>query len=120
MKKIFIFLMFSFVSLFAFEHLTPKTIDDKLKNKNAIVDFYAIWCPPCEVLARNLSEYDKVKPADVIIYKVDIDQHMDLAKRYNVRSLPTLVYIQDGKVIAKEVGLKDVTQLSADVMKYFK
>lgn len=120
MKKIFIFLLFSFVSLFAFEELTPQNIDEKLKNQNAIVDFYAVWCPPCKVLNKNLIEFDKVKPNDVIIYKVDIDQYMDLAKRYNVRTLPTLVYIQDGKVMGKEVGVRDVAQLSADSMKYFK
>ena len=86
MKKILFVLLFSFVSLFAFEHLSPETIDKKLEGKKAIVDFYATWCPPCKVLAKNLIEFDKVKPSDVVIYKVDIDEYMDLAKKYKVRS----------------------------------
>ena len=120
MKKIFLILIFSFISLFAFDHLSPDNIDKKLKGKNAIVDFYATWCPPCKVLAENLISFDKVKPSNVVIYKVDIDQHMDLAKRYNVRSLPTLVYFKDGKVVAKEVGIKDESELLANSKEYFK
>ncbi len=120
MKKVLIGLVFSFITLFAFEHLETNNIDEKLKGKNAIVDFYATWCPPCKVLAKNLIQFDKVKPSDVVIYKLDIDQYMDLAKKYKVRSLPTLVYFKDGKVVAKEVGIRDVNQLAANSMKYFK
>jgi len=120
MKKILITLLFSFVSLFAFEHLTADNIDEKLKDKKVIVDFYATWCPPCKIIAKNLIEYNKVKPSDVVIYKIDIDQYMDLAKRYNVRSLPTLAYFKDGKLIAKEVGVQDVDELISTSMKHFK
>lgn len=119
MKKILFIVLFSFTSLFAFDHLNPENIDEKLKGKNAVVDFYATWCPPCKVLAKNLIEFDKVKPSNVIIYKVDIDQYMNLAKKYNVRSLPTLVYIKDGEVVAKEVGIKDVKALSENMKRYF-
>jgi len=120
MKKVLITLLFSFVSLFAFEHLTPENIDEKLKDKNAIVDFYATWCPPCKILARNLIKFDKVKPSNVVIYKVDIDQHMDLAKRYNVRSLPTLVYIKNGTVVKKEVGVKDEERMMLNSINFFR
>lgn len=120
MKKIVISLIFSIISLFAFEHLESNNINEKLSGKNAIIDFYATWCPPCKVIEKNLIEYDKVKPTNIIIYKVDIDQYMDIAKRYNVRSLPTLVYVKDGKVVGKEIGIRDVSQLAASSMKYFK
>lgn len=120
MKKIFLISIFGFMSLFAFDHLNPNNIDEKLKNKNAIVDFYAVWCPPCKILAKKLIEFDKIKPSDVVIYKVDIDQHMELAKRYNVQSLPTLVYFKDGKMITKEVGIKDENELIANSKKYFR
>lgn len=119
MKKIFITLLFSFVSLFAFEHLSTDNFQEKLKGKKVIVDFYATWCPPCKVLARNLIQFDKVKSEDVIIYKVDIDKYMDLAKKYNVRSLPTLVYFDDGELVKKEVGIKNVKELTENIKKFF-
>ena len=120
MKKILILLSFSFVSLFAFEHLTPGNFDEKIKGKNVIIDFYATWCPPCKILAKNLIEFDKEKTSNVEIFKVDIDQYMGLAKKYNVRSLPTLVYFKDGKLVTKEVGIKDKQELTLNSINYFK
>lgn len=120
MKKIVISLLLSVVSLFAFEHLTVENFDKKIKDKNVIVDFYATWCPPCKVLAKNLKAYDKVKSSDVIIYKVDIDKNMNLALKHNVKALPTLGYFKNGKLVIKEVGIKDVAQLSNSTKKYFK
>ena len=120
MKKTLIVLLFSFVSLFGFEHLTPENIDEKLKDKNAIVDFYATWCPPCKILAKNLIKFDKVKPSDVVIYKVDIDQYRELATRYNIRALPTLVYIKNGTVVKKEVGIKDEERLMLNSINFFR
>lgn len=120
MKKILIVFLFSVISVFAFEHLTPQNFDEKIKGKNVIIDFYATWCPPCKILAKNLIAFEKVKPSKVEIFKVDIDQYMELAKKYNVRSLPTLVYFKDGKLVAKEVGIKDVPQLTNNSNKYFK
>ena len=120
MKKLILAMMFSAISLFGFEHLTEDNFDKKIKNKNVIVDFYATWCPPCKVLAKNLIAFDKVKSSDVEIYKVDIDQYMELAKKYKVRALPTLVYFKDGELMAREVGIRDVPQLSNNVKKYFK
>lgn len=120
MGKIVITLLFSVISSFAFEHLTVENFDKKIKDKNVIVDFYATWCPPCKVLSKNLEAYDKVKSSNVTIYKVDIDQAMDLAIKYKVRALPTLGYFKNGKFVTIEVGIKDVAQLSNSTNKYFK
>lgn len=120
MKKTVLGLLFSFISLFAFEHLTPENFQEKLKGKNAIVDFYATWCPPCKVLAKNLIGFDKLKPMDVTIFKVDIDQYKTLAIENNVNALPTLVYFKDGKMVAKEVGIQDIPQLTNSTKKHFK
>lgn len=120
MKKVLILLMFSFISLFAFEQLTPQNIEAKLKNKDVIIDFYADWCPPCRVLGKTLLEFDKVKPSNVVIYKLDITKYKDLVKKYNVKQIPTLVYVKNSKVIAKELGKKSVKQLIANSKKYLK
>lgn len=120
MKKTLIAFLLSFTSLFAFEHLTPENFQEKLKGKNVIVDFYATWCPPCKVLAKSLIGFDKLKPSDVTIYKVDIDKYKTLAIENNVNALPTLVYFKDGEMVAKEVGVKDIPQLTNSTKKYFK
>ncbi len=123
MKKIFLSLflslMFVLTPLAAFEHLSLETIDKKIEKGKFIIDFYAIWCPPCTKLAKNLEEFDKVKKVDLTIFKVDIDKQRELMKKYNVKSIPTLVYVKDGKVLATKRGKKSVEQLQENVKKYF-
>ena len=111
MKKILFILLFSFISLFAFEQLTVENFDSKIKDKNAIIDFYADWCPPCRILAKNLEDFDVSKPDDVEIFKVDIDKQMDIAKKYGVTRLPTLLYFKNGKMVKEEVGVLSSEEL---------
>ena len=74
-----------------------------LGDKPAIVDFYADWCPPCRMIAPILDEIAKETPG-IYVYKVNIDDCPDIARAYNVVSIPTLLFIPiNGKPI-KEVG----------------
>lgn len=112
MKKILVIMLFSMVSLFSYEELNMDNFDSKIKDKNVIVDFYAPWCPPCKVLANNLEDFEIVKPDNVEIYKVNIDDELTLAKKYGVSKLPTMVYFKNGKPINTYVGILDVEQLT--------
>ncbi len=120
MKRVLILFMFSIISLYAFEELNPQNIEAKLKNKNVILDFYADWCHSCKILDKTLIKFDKVKPSNIVIYKIDIMKHKDLVKKYKVRQIPTLVYVKNSKVITKELGLKSVDELISNSKKYFK
>lgn len=111
MKKIILIMLFSIISLFAYEELTVDNFDSKVKDKNVIVDFYAVWCPPCKILANNLEDFEIVKPDNVEIFKVNIDEQLVLAKKYGVTKLPTLVYFKNGKPINDYIGILSVEEL---------
>jgi thioredoxin 1 len=116
-KVILIFCLFA-SSLFAFEHLTVDNIDEKLKGKKVILDFYASWCPPCKIIAKNLETYSETKPDEITIYKVDIDDQRDLVGKFGVESIPTLLYIKDGEIKKLSVGLQSLDQINDNVNAY--
>ena len=119
MKKILILFLFTVVSLFAFEELTTENFETKIKDKNAIIDFYAVWCPPCKVLNRKLQEFEIIKPDNVEIYKVNIDEQLALAKKYKITKLPSLVYFKDGKALKTVVGIQSADELFKSSRKIF-
>ena len=119
MKKLILIFTLLTTTLFGFEHLNSSNMDKKVQKGDYIVDFYASWCPPCKVISKNLKSYDKNKSDEVTIYKVDIDQQRALANQYNIKSLPSLVYIRNGEVQALEVGLRSVEELKLDIKKHF-
>ena len=69
-----------------------------------IVDFYADWCGPCKMIAPALEEIAGELAGRVKIAKVNVDEQPGLAQRYNVQSLPTLLYFQKGEVVNQTIG----------------
>lgn len=120
MKKIVFGFLFCVVSLFAYEELTIDNFESKIKGKNVVIDFYAVWCPPCKILAENLDDFNTIKPSNVEIYKVNIDNELVLAKKNGVSKLPTLLYFKDGKLVKETVGIlspKELLQTTEQVFK---
>ena len=69
-----------------------------------IVDFYADWCGPCKMIAPALEEIAGELTGRVKVAKVNVDEQSALAQRYNVQSLPTLLYFQNGEVVSQVIG----------------
>jgi len=118
MKKILAILLFSITSLFAFENLTADNFDQKISNKNVIIDFYYSWWPACDALGKSLTKYNTSKQDNVTIYKVNLEEESLLAKRFNIRSFPVMYYIKNGKIISKEHGVRSSDEIKSSVKKY--
>lgn len=87
------------------ETIQSDKFDEVISNKNlTVIDFSASWCMPCRMLKPIMDKIDE-KLEDVKIYNVDIDSSEDIAKRYRIFSVPTIVCFKEGKKIDSMVGL---------------
>ena len=75
-------------------------------DKPVLIDFYADWCGPCKMLSPIVDEVAE-ENTDIKVVKINVDNAQDLAMKYQVMSIPTLVVIKDGKEINRSVGLID-------------
>ena len=73
------------------------------ENSLVLLDFWAVWCGPCKMIAPILAEIAEERE-DVVIGKVDVDSEMELAMQFGVSSIPTLVVIKNGQPVNKAVG----------------
>lgn len=103
--------------------ITSQADFDKItsENKVVLVDFFATWCGPCQMMTPVIEEIREKaeEKKDFAVITVDIDAHPDIAAKHNVMSVPTFMFFQDGKDVdtivgaaPKEALLSKITQLS--------
>ena len=80
-------------------------------NKPVIVDFHALWCGPCKVQSPILKEIASELGERVRVIKIDIDQNKELADRYRIQSVPTLMIFKNGEIKYKQSGVHTKQQL---------
>lgn len=73
-----------------------------------LVDFFATWCGPCQMLAPVLEELDENLKGSVKIAKINVDTESDLAAEYRISSIPTLVLLKNGKPVDSAIGYRDL------------
>ncbi len=86
--------------------VTESTFDDEVtkSDKPVIVDFWAEWCGPCHAVAPVLDRIAAERPGELRVVKLNIDEEQEIAQRYGVASIPTMILFKDGEPAAAAVG----------------
>jgi thioredoxin 1 len=92
-----------------------KIIDNE---KPVLVDFYADWCGPCRMMPPVLKEIKNRMGDQVQVFKVNVDEHSDVAAHFQVSSIPTLMIFKKGQLLWREPGVKNASQLQQLLQQY--
>ena len=101
------------------QHLTEKDFDEVVINYEgvALVDFWATWCGPCKMIAPIIEELSEEMP-NIKVAKVDVDENENLANKYEISSIPTLMIFKGGKLVETLVGFMPKDSLKSTLEKY--
>jgi len=101
-------------------HLSTATFDETVGSTEeaVLVDFWAEWCGPCKMIAPILAEVAGEQQGKVKVMKVNVDEQPDLARRFDVMSIPTLILFKDGAPAKRLVGARGKGQLLSDLADY--
>ena len=87
------------------KEFTDANFDELLSsNKVVVADFWATWCGPCKAMGPSIDELATEYEGKALIGKVDVEENNDLAEKYAIRSVPTIIFFKDGEMVDKQVG----------------
>jgi len=89
------------------------TFDDVVLKAEgiAVVDFWAPWCGPCNTMAPGLEAFAAANPGKVKVFKLDVDDNPKIAERYEIRSIPTIIFFREDEILETNVGAMSETSL---------
>jgi thioredoxin 1 len=100
--------------------LTDATFDEEVKASEVpvLVDFWAEWCGPCKMISPVLEEIAEEQAGKVRVGKINIDDNLDVTRRFDVLSIPTLILFKDGEPLVRLIGAKPKSQLVEEISAY--
>ena len=96
------------------EIINDQNFEEKVlqSSKTVLVDFFADWCGPCQMMAPIVEELAAEKP-EIQVYKVNVDQSPDTARKYGIMSIPTFIVFKNGAPVKQELGAMSKDRLAA-------
>lgn len=98
--------------------LTKDNFASEMSSGVYLVDFWAEWCGPCQMMLPILKDFAEKAPAWVKVWKVNVDNEPELAWQFGIRSIPTLMIFKDGKIVDTMVWVKKKEELQSSISKY--
>ena len=99
---------------------TMKNFEELIKGDvPVLVDFYATWCGPCRMMMPIINDLERRVGDKARFVKVDVDENEELALRYNVQSVPTLIIFKRGQVVWRESGVRKAHLLEHILCKFY-
>jgi thioredoxin 1 len=100
--------------------LTDSTFDEEIKGADApvLVDFWAEWCGPCKMIAPVLEEIATEHDGKIRIAKLNVDENLEISRRFEVMSIPTLILFKDGEPQLRLIGAKGKGQLLQELQAF--
>ena len=86
-------------------------------GKPVVLDFWAEWCGPCRMVSPIIDELSKEYEGKAVIGKCDVDNNDEIAAKFSIRNIPTILFIKDGQVVDKQVGATTKAALAAKLEK---
>lgn len=95
--------------------INEKNFEELVVNsgKPVVLDFWAVWCGPCRMIAPFIEEMQNEYGDKAVIGKVDVDNNNEIAVKYGIRNIPTILFIKNGEVVDKVVGAVPKSTLTA-------